>query len=123
MKKAKPISDAVTKGRKRLFPGILFLLLAALAPVASRVAVTIEEIYNDDDDESVELGFGTLPERVSAGERDRTTITILDNDVAESGGGECAIARETGHGVAAVNLLLIVTVLLSVLLSKTRSTN
>lgn len=55
--------------------------------------------------------------------RDRATGIIKDNDVAESGGGGCAIATETGHGVAAVNLLLIVTVLFSVLLGKTRSTN
>ncbi len=80
------------------------------------VTLTAADDDLDDDDESVELGFGTLPEGVSAGERDRTTITILDNDVAESGGGGCAIATETGHGVAAVNLLLIVTVLFSVLL-------
>ena len=44
MKKAKPISVAITRSRKGLFPGILFLLLAALAPVVPCVAVTIEEI-------------------------------------------------------------------------------
>ena len=86
------------------------------------ITLTTPDNDVDDDGKSVELGFGTLPEGVSAGERDRTTITILDNDAAESGGG-CAIARETGHGVAAVNLLLIVTVLFSLLLPKTRSAN
>ena len=86
------------------------------------ITLTTPDNDVDDDGKSVELGFGTLPEGVSAGERDRTTITILDNDVTESGGG-CAIARETGHGVAAVNLLLIVTVLFSLLLRKTRSAN
>ena len=80
------------------------------------IDLTATDDDQDDDDESVELGFGTLPEGVSAGERDRTTITILDNDAAESGGGGCAIARETGHGDTALNLLLIVTVLFSVLL-------
>ena len=80
------------------------------------IALTATDDDQDDDDESVELGFGTLPEGVSAGERDRTTITILDNDVAEGGGGGCSIARETGHGGTALNLLLIVTVLFSVLL-------
>ena len=87
------------------------------------ITLTATDDDLDDDDEAVELGFGTLPDGVSAGERDRTTITILDNDVAESGGGGCAIATETGHGVAAANLLLIVTVLFSVLLPKTRSAN
>ena len=87
------------------------------------ITLTATDDDLDDDDESVELGFGTLPEGVSAGERDRTTITILDNDVMERGGGGCAIATETGHGVAAVNLLLVVTVLFSVLLPKTRSAN
>ena len=87
------------------------------------ITLTATDDDLDDDDEAVELGFGTLPDGVSAGERDRTTITILDNDVAESGGGGCAIATETGHGVVAANLLLIVTVLFSVFLRKTRSAN
>ena len=56
MKKAKPISGAIIKSRKRLFPGILFLLLAALAPVAPCVAVTIEEIYDDGDGEGFKNG-------------------------------------------------------------------
>ena len=83
----------------------------ASGEISKNITLTATDDDLDDDDESVVLGFGTLPEGVSAGGRDRTTITILDNDVAESGGGGCAIARETGHGVAAVNLLLIVTVL------------
>ena len=71
MKKAKPISSAVTKSRKRLFSGILFLLLAALAPVAPCVAVTIEEIYDDDDGE----GF-----------KDATPLTQIEqNSLAASG--------------------------------------
>ena len=35
----------------KLLPGILFLLLAAFAPLPPCVAVTIEEIYDDDDGE------------------------------------------------------------------------
>ena len=87
------------------------------------ITLTATDDGVDDDDETVELGFGTLPEGVSAGGRDRTTITILDNDVLGSGGGGCAIATETDHGVAAVNLLLIITVLFSVLSRKSRLTN
>ena len=34
----------------------------------------------DDDDERVELSFGTLPERVSAGTPSATTVEIEDDD-------------------------------------------
>ena len=34
----------------------------------------------DDDDESVKLGFGTLPSRVSEGSTDETTVNITDDD-------------------------------------------
>ena len=37
----------------------------------------------DDDDESVKLGFGTLPPRVSLGARDETTVSITDDDDPE----------------------------------------
>ena len=87
------------------------------------ITLTAADDDLDDDDEVVVLDFGTLPEGVSAGGRDRTTITILDNDVPESGGGGCAIAAETDHGVAAVNLLLVITVLFSLLFRKSRLTN
>ena len=36
----------------------------------------------DDDDESIRLGFGTLPAKVSEGSPDETTVSITDNDVA-----------------------------------------
>ena len=97
---------------------------------------TAEDDSVDDDGESVVLGFGALPEGVSAGARDRITVTILDNDESEnrnstpgamqgSGGGGCAVAAEVEHGAgsAAVNLLLIITVLFSVLFRKSRLTN
>ncbi len=35
----------------------------------------------DSDDETIELGFGTLPEGVSQGETATATLTIIDNDV------------------------------------------
>ena len=35
----------------------------------------------DDDDESVDLAFGTLPARVSAGSTDQATVSITDDDV------------------------------------------
>ena len=37
----------------------------------------------DDDGESVKLGFGTLPPRVSLGARDETTVSITDDDDPE----------------------------------------
>ena len=37
----------------------------------------------DDDGESVELGFGTLPARVTAGTTDTSTVNITDNDDPE----------------------------------------
>ena len=37
----------------------------------------------DDDDESVELSFGALPERVSAGTPSATTVEIIDDDDPE----------------------------------------
>ena len=37
----------------------------------------------DDDDESVKLGFGTLPTRVSEGSTDETTVNITDDDVPQ----------------------------------------
>ena len=36
----------------------------------------------DDDGESIKLGFGTLPTKVTAGSPDETTVSITDNDVA-----------------------------------------
>ena len=86
---------------------------------------TAEDDSVDDDGESVVLGFGALPEGVSAGIRDRITVTILDNDEPESGGGGCTIAAEAEHGAgnAAVNLLLMTTVLFSILFRKSRLTN
>ena len=37
----------------------------------------------DDDDESVKLGFGTLPTRVTAGTIDESTVNITDDDVPQ----------------------------------------
>jgi hypothetical protein len=36
----------------------------------------------DDDGESIRLGFGTLPAKVTEGSPDETTVSITDNDVA-----------------------------------------
>ena len=37
----------------------------------------------DDDGESVKLGFGTLPDKVTAGTPSETTVSITDNDVPD----------------------------------------
>ena len=41
----------------------------------------VQDTY-DDDGESVKLGFGTLPTRVSAGTTDEATVSITDDDIA-----------------------------------------
>ena len=41
---------------------------------------TADDDTDDDDDERVKLGFGTLPEGVTAGTTSETTISIRDND-------------------------------------------
>ena len=41
---------------KKLLPGVLFLLLGAFAPLTPCVAVTIEEIYDDDTGEGFKDG-------------------------------------------------------------------
>ena len=43
---------------------------------------TAADDEEDDDGESVRLGFGTLPHRVSAGSANETTVSITDNDTA-----------------------------------------
>ena len=44
--------------------------------------VTAEDDSEDDDGESITIGFGTLPTGVTAGSRDTTTVSLVDDDVA-----------------------------------------
>ena len=46
------------------------------------VTFTATDDAEDDDDETVELGFGTLPDDVSEGSPGTTIVTIVDNDEA-----------------------------------------
>lgn len=52
----------------------------------------------DTNNETVRLGFGALPEGVSAGSQRMTTVTIIDNDVPVTGGGSggSSISRRNG---------------------------
>ena len=61
----------------------------------------------DDDDESVNLAFGILPSRVSAGTRDETTVSITDDDdpqVTVSFGAATYTAAEGGTATVTVTL-------------------
>lgn len=98
------------------------------------ITLTATDDDVDDDGESVDLGFGALPNGVSTGGRARITITIEDNDVSEDKGsapgsaqegGGCSVAQETDHGTegAAVNLLLIAAILFTAFFRKSRLTN
>ena len=44
------------------------------------VTVTAEDDTDDDDGESITIGFGALPPRVSAASPDSTTVSLADND-------------------------------------------
>ncbi len=62
----------------------------------------------DDDGESVDLGFGTLPSRVTAGTPDEATVTINDDDrptsVKVSFGAAAYTAAEGGSAAVVVTL-------------------
>ena len=61
----------------------------------------------DDDGESVQLGFGTLPARVNAGTRSTSTVSITDDDdpeVTVSFGAASYIAAEGGSVTVTVQL-------------------
>ena len=63
----------------------------------------------DDDDESVKLGFGTLPARVTAGTTNEATVSITDDDgptVTVSFEKEVHYTIEGASGVAGVEVLL-----------------
>ncbi len=47
------------------------------------VTFTATQDTDDDDGESVKLGFGTLPDRVLAGTTSESTVSITDDDLAE----------------------------------------
>ena len=50
--------------------------------MSATVTVTAEDDSEDDDGESITIGFGALPTGVSAGSRDTTTVSLVDDDVA-----------------------------------------
>ena len=49
------------------------------------VTITATDDSVDDGGESIKLGFGTLPAKVTEGSTDETTVSITDNDVAGVG--------------------------------------
>ena len=48
--------------------------------MSATVTVTAEDDSEDDDGESITIGFGALPTGVSAGSPDTTTVSLADND-------------------------------------------
>ena len=57
--------------------------------------VTAEDDSEDDDGESITIGFGVLPAGVSAGSTETTTVSLVDDDAA---GGDGAVRRGGVHG-------------------------
>ena len=47
---------------------------------SATLTVTAEDDSEDDDGESITIGFGTLPAGVTAGTRDTTTVSLVDDD-------------------------------------------
>ena len=49
--------------------------------MSATFTVTAEDDSEDDDGESITIGFGTLPAGVSAGSTESTTVSLVDDDV------------------------------------------
>ncbi|MXW22592.1 MAG: hypothetical protein F4X55_07550 [Candidatus Dadabacteria bacterium] len=64
---------------KKLLPGALFLLLVVMAPLPPCIAVTVEEIYDDDTGE----GF-----------KDGTDLTQAEKDLISPSGNDAEILEE-----------------------------
>ena len=82
-------------------PGAVFE--AGETSTATRVDIGWDEI--DDDGESVELTFGTLPEGLTAGDITTTTIAITDDDTRGVSVGESTLAVPEG-GSASYTVVL-----------------
>ena len=52
--------------------------------MSATVTVTAEDDSEDDDGESITIGFGVLPAGVSAGSTESTTVSLVDDDVRPS---------------------------------------
>ena len=59
--------------------------------MSATFTVTAEDDSEDDDGESITIGFGTLPAGVSAGSTASTTVSLVDDDVARPS--RCSSAR------------------------------
>ena len=62
------------------YSGVPESLTFSAGQTSRQFTVTATDDSVDDDDESLELRFGPLPEGVSAGSRSRTVINLADND-------------------------------------------
>ena len=69
------------------------------------ITVTAVDDNDEDDGESVQLGFGSLPTEVSAGSRATTTVSLVDNDpipVTVSFGAAAYYAAEGGTAASVI---------------------
>ena len=65
------------------YSGVPVNVTFASGETEKTVTFTAIQDTDDDDGESVKLGFGTLPNRVSAGATSEATVNITDDDVPE----------------------------------------
>ena len=65
------------------YSGVPTTVTFASGETEKTLTFTAIQDTDDDDGESVKLGFGTLPDRVTAGTTSEATVNITDDDVAE----------------------------------------
>ena len=65
------------------YSGVPTTVTFASGETEKTVTFTATQDTDNDDGESVKLGFGNLPDRVTAGTPSETTVTITDDDVPE----------------------------------------
>ena len=89
------------------YDGVLDNVTFSATQTSRTFTFTALEDTEDDDGESVKLGFGTLPDGVSAGTPAETTVSINDNDVPDvkvSFGAAAYTAAEGGTATITVSL-------------------
>ena len=63
------------------YSGVPVTLTFGASETSQTFTVTAEDDTEDDDGESVQLGFDTLPAGITAGSRTTATVTLVDNDL------------------------------------------
>ena len=65
------------------YSGVPVNVTFASGETEKTVTITAVQDTDNDDGESVKLGFGTLPDRVTAGTPSEATVSITDDDVPD----------------------------------------